>query len=178
MTNKFSPKKYIIENGNKFPIYKCLVADDYDNLGLTSCLLIRKQPSGKFMFTTMLIDRYCLGVKDTFCNCNFDQNGLDEIMDRMNANGSLTEVDEVYFHNLVYAAIDFAIECGFNPVKEFSLSEKLLDDTLIDDGIDDIPVGENGVPLFVNGPYDDVNRVIATLNRKVGEGNYKVQLLG
>ena len=172
--NKFSPKKYIIEKGRVIPISQCLIADGYDDMGLTICLIIRKQPSGKYMFANFMIDRYCLGVKSAFCNCNFDDKQLEEIKQRMQSAGEIEEVDPTYFHNLVYAAIDFAEENGFKPDKDFALAEKILDPDLIDDGIDDIEVGDNGKPIFINGPYDNVDSIIATLNRNVGEGNYDI----
>ena len=56
----------------------------------------------------------------------------------------------------------------------FELAEKILDPDLIDDGIDDIGVGKDGKPLFINGPYDNIDSIIATLNRNIGEGNYEV----
>ena len=174
--NKFSPKKYIIEKGRVCPINQCLIADGYDDMGLTVCLIIRKQPSGKFMFTNLMIDRFCLGVKSAFCNCNFDENQLEELKERMLNVGEIVEVDPSYFHNLVYAAIDFADENGFKPAKDFALAEKILDPDLIDDGIDDIEVGQDGKPLFINGPYDNVDSIIAILNRNVGEGNYEIML--
>ena len=174
--NKFSPKKYIIEKGRVCPINQCLIADGYDDMGLTVCLIIRKQPSGKFMFANLMIDRFCLGVKSAFCNCNFDENQLEELKERMLNVGEIEEVDPAYFHNLIYAAIDFAEENGFKPAKDFALAEKILDPDLIDDGIDDIEVGQDGKPLFINGPYDNVDSIIAILNRNVGEGNYEIML--
>ena len=174
--NKFSPKKYIIEKGRVIPIFQCLVADGYDDMGLTICLIIRKQQSGKYMFANFMLDRYCLGVKNVFCNCNFEEKQIEEIKQRMQSVGEIEEVDPTYFHNLVYAAIDFAEENGFKLAKDFPLAERILDPDLIDDGIDDIEVGQDGKPLIINGPYDDVDSIIATLNRNVGEGNYDIMI--
>lgn len=174
--NKFSPKKYIIEKGRVCPIFQCLIADGYDDKGLTICLIIRIQPSGKYMFANLMLDRYCLGVKSAFSNCNFDDKQLEEIKQKMQSAGDVEEVDPTYFHNLVYASIDFAEENGFKPPKDFALAEKILDPDLIDDGIDEIEVGEEGKPLFINGPYDNVDAIVATLNRNVGEGNYDIMI--
>lgn len=174
--NKFSLKKYILEKGRTCPIDQCLVADGYDDMGLTICLLIRKQPGGKYMFVNLMIDRYCLGVKNAFSNCNFDSKQIEELKEKMLNVGEIQTVDPVYFHNLVYAAVDFAAEIGFEPPKDFALAEKILDPDLIDDGIDKIEVGKDGKPLFINGPYDSVDTIIATLNRNLGEGNYEILL--
>jgi hypothetical protein len=58
--NKFSPKKYLQENGRSLPVEKCLIADMYDQQALTMCLLVKKQPGGKFAFANILVDRLCL----------------------------------------------------------------------------------------------------------------------
>lgn len=173
---KFSPQKYIQQKGRSCPIHQCLVADGYDDMGLTMALIIRKQPSGKFMFTNLLLDKHCLGIKNVFCNCNFDDEQLEELIQRLNSQGETQEVDPVYFHNLVYAVIDFAEENGFTPPKDFALAEKILDPSLIDDGIDEIEMGVDGKPMFINGPNDDVDHVLATLNKHVGKGNYKTAI--
>jgi len=169
---KFSPKKYISEKGRSFPIFQCLISDDYENQGLTVALIIRQQPNDKFMFTNLMIDRHCLGVKSSFCNCNFDKDEIAGLKEKLFLNGDVQEVDSVYFHNLVYASIDFAQENGFSTDKDFGLAQYVLDEDLIDDGIDEIEVGINGRPLFICGPHDNVTKILATLNAHVGEGNY------
>ncbi len=175
---KFSPKNYIIKNGRKFPIYKCLVADGYADMALTFCLLIRKQANGKYMFANMMVDRHCLGIKDAMCNCNVDEQTLGELIDRNGQFARLDEVDPVYFHNLVYAAVDYAKELGFDPNKNFALAEYVLDPELIDDGIDDIELGHEGKPLFFAGPYDDSEKIIANLDGQLGKDNYHFMIKG
>jgi hypothetical protein len=175
---KFSPTKYIKEKGRINPIDRCFISDGYEDKGLTICLIIRKQPGGKFMFANFVVDRYCFGVKDAFTNCNFEEFQIDELIDKLSANGRVEEVSPAYFHNLIYAAIDFAEDNGFKPHKDFTLAEYVLDPALVDDGIDEIELGdEEGKPLFISGPFDNVNKIIATLDRNVGKGNYSTILL-
>jgi hypothetical protein len=169
----FSPKKYLKEKGRLLPIHQCLVADDYKNNGLTMCLLVRAQPGGKFTFTSLLIDRLCLGVKSCMVNCNLTMNEIEEITDKMETNAAVEEVSPAYFHNLIYAAIDFAEELGFKTPDDFYLAEYVLDPALIDDGIDDIEVGREGKPYYIQGPYDDANRIKSILDRSVGPDGYK-----
>ena len=175
---KFSPRKYIKEKGRIIPIHKCLIADRYDDRGLTLGLIIRKQPGGKFMFASFVVDRHCLGVKDATTNCNFEEEQIEEITEKLSMNGRIKKVSPAFFHNLIYAALDFADENGFKPHLDFKLAEYVLDPELIDDGIDDIEVGLYGKPYFINGPYDDVDKIIAMLNKNVGEGNYDYTIGG
>src|SRR5207237_9512539 len=63
----------MIRHASTFPIYECLISDSWqeENPGLVQILLARKQPDGDICFGTYLIDKLCLGVKDTFANANF-----------------------------------------------------------------------------------------------------------
>jgi len=173
---KFSPQKYIREKGRSYSIFQCLIADGFEDMGLTVALIVRQQPSDKFMITNLLLDRHCLGIKNVFCNCNLDKTQLDELIQQMEEVGQVAEVDAIYFHNLIYATIDFAEDNGFHPPKDFSLAERILDPDLIDDGIDKIEVGVNGKPMFINGPYDNVDHILSSLDKNVGKGNYETTI--
>lgn len=171
---KFSPEKYIRENAKKFPTEVCLIADLYKIKGLTSCFIIKKQPSGKFMFANFLVDRLCLGVKDTIVNCNYFESDLKNIIYEMAVSQcDFEEVTEIYFNNLIFGAIDYAKELGFNTPKDFALAECFLNENLVNDDIDDIEMGWDSKPFFISGPFDDEKRILAKLNASVGEGNYK-----
>ena len=79
---------------------------------------------------------------------------------------------------ILYTAVDYAAELGFKPDFVFNQAEILLDGAHPEQCAIPVPVGgPEGKPFFVNGPYDDVDRVIATLRRTVGDGNcnYMVQ---
>lgn len=169
---KVSPKKYLKDKGRKLPIEMCLISDLYEDNGLTTCLIVRKQPSGKFSFATILVDRLCLGVKNTIVDCNLSPDELNKLVHQLSEQGPYEEVDSTYFHNLVFGAIDYASELGLDPPKDFFIAEYLLDPDLIDDGIDDIEMGQNGKPFYVEGPYDNKNKIISALNRSVGPDGY------
>jgi hypothetical protein len=176
---KFSPEKYIRANAAILPIEKCLIADLYKNQGLTSCIIIKKQLNGKFMFATFLVDRMCLGIKNTIVNCNFDNSQLEDFISKMQVSqGKFKEVSTIYFNNLLFAAIDYAAELGFNPPKDYLIAQCFLDENLVDDGIDEIEMGWEGKPFFIQGPFDDGKRILAKLNASVGEGNYEFVVEG
>lgn len=174
----FSPEKYIRQNGRKLPIEKCLVAENAIKNGVVVCIIIRKQPSGLFSFASFVVDRFCLGIKDAMANCNYSKIQIDDLLARMSPFGVLKEVPAAYFHNLVYGALDYAEDLGFSPNESFDIAEHLLDPDLADEGIDDIEFGYNGKPLYIQGPFDDANRIIKTLNSTVGEGNYEFVVEG
>lgn len=168
----FPLKKYITTNGRKLPIERCFIATNSDEFGIDQCMIIRKQPSGFFSIALFLVDTYCLGVKNVIVNANLTSFDIDEMTSRVLQSSSIRNVSPAAFHNHIYAAVDYAESIGFQPCKDFKLAEYLLDPDLIDDGIDEVELGKDGKPLFIAGPFDKVNSIVATLNRTVGEGNY------
>lgn len=171
--SKFSSKKYLQENGRKLPVEKCLISDRYNQKGLTVCLIIKRQPGGKYTFANVLVDRLCLGIKNTIVNCNLTEEGLDTIIDEMENHAPAVEVTTAYFHNLIYGALDYASELGIEPPKDFNLAEYVLDPDLVDDGIDQIEMGWNGKPFYIRGPYDNYRKIISALNASVGQDGYE-----
>jgi hypothetical protein len=87
-------------------------------------------------------------------------------------------VSPTQFHNLIYGALDYAAELGLKPPKDFYLAEYVLDENLVDDDIDNIEMGWNGKPLFVEGPYDNTQKILAALNNSVGRDGYKYIVKG
>jgi hypothetical protein len=171
--NSFSAKKYLKEKGKQLPIDRCLISDNYAEQGFTMCLIIRKQPSGKFAFGSFLVDRLCLGVKNSMSNCNFTSEQIDELIQQMVSNAPVEEVSPAYFHNLIYGALDYAAELGLSAPKDFYLAEYLLDEDLVDDDIDEIEMGWNGKPWYVEGPFDNTHKILSTLKQSVGEDGYE-----
>jgi hypothetical protein len=172
LMSAFSPKKYITANGRKLPIERCFIATNSDEFGIDQCMILRKQPSGLFSMGLFLVDTYCLGIKNVIVNANLTSFDIDEMISRVLQSSSIRDVTPAVFHNHIYAAVDYAESLGFQPCKDFKLAEYLLDPDLIDDGIDEVELGKDGKPLFIAGPFDKVNSIVATLNRTVGEGNY------
>lgn len=74
---------------------------------------------------------------------------------------------------ILYTAIDYAASLGLRPDFVFNQAEHLLNGAQPELCPTPIPTGgPKGRPMFVSGPYDDTDRIIATLTRTVGEGNF------
>jgi hypothetical protein len=171
--SKIDAEKYLRLNGRKLPIDRCLVADGYENELLTLALIIRRQPSDYLSFAFFMIDRHCLGIKNCMFNCNMPAWEVEGLIESSTEQvGEMKEVSPVYFHNLIYGALDYAESIGFAPEKNFKRAEYLLNPELVDEGIDDIEFGMDGKPFYISGPDDNVRMILHTLNRTVGEGNY------
>lgn len=173
-----SPAKYIKTKCRNLPIEECLINDGWQEMGLATIVVTRKQLSGNLIAGVYLVDTMCLGLKETYYRYSLTAYEYDDMIEQMETVYDMVECDYVLAHNVIYGAIAFAEDIGFTPHKEFSITKYILkeDDERvefmdIDFGKDDMPV------LFVKAGMNP-NRYIRQLNRSVGEGNYEVVYQG
>src|SRR6266852_9591484 len=65
----------IIRRAREFPLYECWISANWqkDDLGLVQIVLARQQPDGDICFGVYLVDKFCLGLKNTFANAGFSR---------------------------------------------------------------------------------------------------------
>lgn len=74
---------------------------------------------------------------------------------------------------IVREAIAYAQDLGFKPDPDYRDAVLMLGDA--DPDACDVPIplgGKDGKPLFIASPYDNVDRVMAKLTRKLGPGGF------
>ncbi|MBP7496833.1 MAG: hypothetical protein KA792_04130 [Bacteroidales bacterium] len=168
-----SPVNYIKSKARALPFYECFINDNWKEKGLASILISKKQPGGNFLFGMYLVDIFCLGIKNTFFNFNLSELKYNEMVGKIKEGAdNMIPFNIVTAHNIIYGAVDYAEELGFFPHKDFKITEFILDPDLINDEIDTIEFGFNDKPYFIAGPNDNINLILATLDRNVGKNNY------
>jgi len=75
-------------------------------------------------------------------------------------------------HQMIYQAIEYAERFGFEPEKDFALTQHLLAPRGKLEEPYDLTFGLNGKPFFVAGPYDNAERIMRQLEKTAGPGNY------
>ena len=164
----------VIARARDFPIHECLVNPLWRDQGLVSLLLSRREPDGRLAFGVYLVDIFCLGVKDAFCNANVSpmeyEHNVREPFVRQHA-AVPCPIDLA--HTIVYGAIDYAAHLGFSPHRDFQRARHLLEPREAITLRDDVEFGQDGEPVYVAGPYDDVNRIMRQLETTVGFDRFK-----
>lgn len=172
---KIKPENYIKKHARKLPIHECLIRANWKETGFSPMVISRKRPSGNFVAATYIVDLTCLGVKETSFIYDIDAYSYKENIKGMEKGMGLsfTKIESSLAHNIIYGAVEFAEDCGFQPHKDFTnITEYLLDPVESIDFIDVHFGGEDGKPSFFAGPYDDTEKILATLRKTVGEGNF------
>lgn len=170
----FSLEQYIRTKARQLPIYKCYIGDNAGNSREKLAMVIRQHAGGTFTYACFLLDCWCIGVKDAFCDFSVSESELDRILSHYERGMRVREVSYVEAHNWIYGAVDWATNAGIDPCKEFALAKYLLlpDDDEVE--LIEYDFGYNGEYLLETKTQQEANKYIPALNRTLGEGNYKV----
>lgn len=174
-----SPDNYIKKRGRSLPIHECIINEDWQTLNMLNVLISRKHSNGNITTCFYLVDKMCLGVKDSYYKFNIPEYEYDELKQMFfEQEVSFTTIEYKYVHNIILAAVEFAEDYGFLPYKEYrTTTQYFLEKD--DDNIEliEVPCGDNDKPVYIRGEMEsdiDVARIITTLERNAGEGNYIV----
>jgi hypothetical protein len=151
---------------------------DDDNLpplaigaGLPSVAIVREHGDDEVSVCGYLVDTYCQGVKNAYPPTTFG---------RLDISTFLTDFFSAYegeplpapielAQHLVLGAVEYAETLGFDPHRDFYLAKPHLGTWQPPSRI---RFGLHGKPYFQQGPYDNPARVMRTLDKSVGPGNY------
>ncbi|HSV67975.1 MAG TPA: hypothetical protein VLJ59_19045 [Mycobacteriales bacterium] len=141
--------------------------------GLVALVVARDTGRSRVRVCGYLVDVYCLGVKNTIGPRVMDQHGLAEFARTffsMYPAQPLAVPVELARH-LVFGAVEYARTLGFEPARgsDFDKTRNHLGQWT---GPSAITFGKDGKPLYIQGPHDNPNRVMRTLERSIGAGNY------
>lgn len=177
--NQFlSPEKYIKTKGRQLKIAEAYITKGWEDAGITNVCVVREHPKGSKTIALLMVDLFCLGVKDASFIFNVDEVEYEEFIERIKMAKAIPCEYELA-HNIVFGAIDFANQYGLSPVKEWNTVQYLFEKD--DENIPyiEIEFGLEGKPNYVAGPYDDVtfqNKVLRHLEKTAGVGNFSYYL--
>ncbi len=162
-----------IQDADRYPVEACYLDTDWKERGLGRIVVIRSQENGRAMVGVFLVDVFCLGVKDAFCNEGLTRRQIeDELLPRYYQNDKPTRIGINYAKEIIYGAVDYARSLGFEPHPDFELSRHVL-------GTEEFSRtrslqfgGPQGKPLFIAGPDDDVPAVLRKLRERLGEDGF------
>jgi hypothetical protein len=170
--------------GEVAPLYNCLVNysvamlfDDevpsFSNemSGLAQVLIARINKQ-QLIVCSYLIDYWCLGVKDALGPRKMNQRQYEAFADDMadRFDQGFEEITIEQAQSIVFGALEYAAGLGLDPHPDFAIAKPHLG--LRPNRLIPLEFGKNGKPNYINGPYDNTDKIIATLDKSVGKGNY------
>jgi hypothetical protein len=163
----------------KWPVIFARVTDDKRGSGMRTATLARKGPNGQVVAGTFLIDTDCLGVKDAmvFMGTTTEWHSHRE---QLGQAAPLIDVTPEYICKLVRESVAYAKSIGLQPHRDYSKAMPILGDLDPSECLTQFEFGRDGKPVYINGPHDSSarrKRIVETLERTVGEGNFEVVLM-
>ncbi len=172
----------ILRQARSFPVYECLISASWqkDEPGLVEIVLARQQPDGDICFGVYLVDKLCLGLKNTFARANYSPGRYhDEVNNGIFREMKSQECTIELAHQMIYQSIDYAAQFGFEPQRDFALSQFMLQPRGELEEPYHLTFGKDGKPLYISGPHDNPQRIIRQLEKTAGPGNYDyIALMG
>lgn len=160
-----------------WPVHEAMVNDGWDEPGgLATVVVVRKHPSyDTLVIGTFLVDLQCLGVKDASYRKARDVHTYERrLRGEMIAHyPPLSAIAPALAAKIVTEGLVYADALGFKPHRDFTAARAVLDG--LDPGADATPVvvgGQDGKPLFIAGPYDNVSAIMAQLGQRLGKDGF------
>ena len=141
--------------------------------GLVGVIVARRHRSRRVSVCGYLVDVYCLGVKNALGPDVMNDRDLPSFVEMFfrpfeEAGGPVEAPLELARH-LVWGAAGYAHSLGFSPHPDFQPASGHLG---MWQESSDITFGRDGVPFYIQGPYDNLAAVTRTLTQSVGAGNF------
>ncbi len=155
------------------PLDKCYISTNWEEQGLITLVVTRKHLNGHFSCGLFLVDMFCLGVKETIFLFNEYEKYFDLIRVLTEEEG-IEECTYTLAHNIIYGAIAYAEDLGFQPSEKFNTTQKILEED--DDRVElmEIKFGLSGKPAIFLENEVHPEKIIAILEKNVGPEGYTI----
>ena len=155
--------------------YEAYIQKDWEETGLANLFVSRARDDGSADFTILLIDLFCLGVKDVLFETDVAEADLHEFVKERLPDDFRERFHPACAKKMIEGALAYAESLGFAPHRDFRKARKILS------GLDasicpkEFTYGCDGRPCYVRGSDDSedrVNRVLAVLEAHCGAGGF------
>lgn len=162
-----------IHQAGNYPIEDCWARPDWMEHGLAVIAIARRQPDSNIVFGTYMVDYYCLGLKDTYCNADVPPGRFRrEYLPKIFGAAPPVSISPALAHEIIYGGIEYAAQFDFQPHADFKLSRYILDPPDLHPRTGVVEFGHDGQPLYIEGPHDNAEAILRRLARTAGEGNF------
>jgi hypothetical protein len=163
-----------------WPVYEVLLSEDWDKeRAIPTIVVARQSPrSGKIATAAFMVDLGCTGVKSAFVRiCKSPDDYARRLREPLLKDQEFATVELDLAAKIIAEGLAYAERLGFSPDPEYRQASLLLAGADPDACAEEIPLGsDDGRPLYVPGPHDNVEQALATLTRAVGPDGFQVYM--
>jgi len=142
-------------------LYETLFPEGIFNSGMGQVVIARITAGGAIVGVTFLCDHYCLGVKDCLPFLQSERE-YKKMIDKLAGPDPLKVVEPGYAKKYLLDLVAWAKAIGFEPHSDYKFCREILAG-IVPDSNATFEFGYQGVPMYMNGPYDTPERMKAIL---------------
>lgn len=162
-----------LRQAGTWPLYEVLLTEAWDQAGaIVQILVARQSPQGQIAVGTFLVDLGCLGVKSAFARLFETRPEYQELRHRITSRQPVSSADLNLVAKIIREGLAYADELGFKPDPDYRQAMQVLGEADPDACTVPIPLGKDGKPFFIAGPYDNVDKIMAKLTKKLGPDGF------
>lgn len=168
---KSKNEEFLKHEVRNLPISECYISANWETVGTTWVLVVRRQDNGKFAVASYLIDRWCLGLRDSIYGIHM---GPDFVEEAKHSIQNPVLIDYPTAHNIIFGAIRYADSIGFKPHNSWRKSQYVLER---EDSVERqaLEFGKDGRPIFAPAKDESpifIKHILERLNKKIGRKSY------
>jgi len=141
------------------PILHCQTIDVLWTQGIGQVLLSRELPHDRVVFSSFLVDMYCLGVKDAFIRTVSRTEYEQKYLSKISSKYSLVKLQPACARKLVEGAVEYARNLGLSPHPDYAQAKLIFGDVDVVTCQQVFEYGKDGKPFFIGGPNDSPARI-------------------
>lgn len=154
-----------------WPVIGAWLKPGWEQDQLAVAAVARRRPDGAIAAATLLVDLGCMGLKNADVRPHLTEHEWADWLEHLDARDEALLATRPETVAAIYAAgTQWARRWGFQQHPLLPATALFLGGIGL--GEDTIPVGTDGKPAYTAGPYDDVEAILAHLDRVAGPGNY------
>ncbi|MEA3640341.1 MAG: hypothetical protein VBE63_10390 [Lamprobacter sp.] len=163
------------------PIADVFVPTTLFEQGIGTVWLSRHLPDGRYAIAGILVDVFCLGVKNALYKI-VEAAEYPEILARIHSNSaeSMEPQHPSCARKIVEGALSYAKDLGFEPHADYRIARLIFGDIEANACPVSYTFGQNGKPFYINGPNDTPaiqRQILKQLERRCGPGAYDYMMM-
>ncbi|MBE7550341.1 MAG: hypothetical protein HS126_04595 [Anaerolineales bacterium] len=164
----------LLRQAGDWPLREVLLSKEWNKeAALVQILIARQSPLDQIAIGVFLVDLGCLGVKNAFARLISSYAEYQTQRQKILASEPFVSADLNLAAKIIQEGVAYARQFGFEPHPDSREAMLILGEANPSACLEPIPLGSSeGKPLFVAGPYDNVDRIMAKLTKAVGADGF------
>ena len=169
----------LVEAASRWPVVGAYTTPEWRENGTCGVALVRGTEDGRYAVAFFLVDRWCLGAKVADVRLGLDRQGMEAALGVLGGDLGLEPCKPELVAAIVEVGASYAASLGLRQDSDLPTARLMLQGLDPAEAGEVVAAGMDGKPMFVAGPYDDADAVVAQLQRQLGaDGFHYVAPLG